>query len=86
MVANTAGHERDGIYRKFGRASDAVKNADVKLNDGAKQIMCLQRQRQTLVAFGNGYGPPGTDHGTTWSHVAEPDRTINTPKLLKRIT
>ena len=28
----------------------------------------------------------GTNHDTMWNHIAEPDRIINTPRLLKRIT
>ena len=85
-AANAAERERDGALKKLGRADEAAKKADTKLNDNAKQIMYLQRQRKALVALSNGYGLLGTDHDTMWSHVAELDRIIETPKLLKSIT
>ena len=78
--------ERDGALKKLGRAAEAAKKDDAKLNDNARQIMYLERQRRALVALSNGYGLLGTDHDTMWSHVSELDRIINTPKLLKRIT
>jgi chromosome segregation ATPase len=71
-VANAAERERDGALKNLGRA-------DAKLNDNAKQIMYLQRQRKALVALSNGYGLLGTDHDTMWSHVSELDRIIKTP-------
>jgi hypothetical protein len=78
--------ERDGVIKKLGRADAATKRADAKLNDNAKQIMYLQRQRLALIALSNGYGLLGTDHDTMWSRVSELDQIIETPKLLKRIT
>ena len=59
---------------------------DAKLNDSTRQITYLQRQRQTLVEFSNGYGLLGTDHDAMWNHIAELYRIIEAPKLLKGIT
>ena len=78
--------ERDGALKKLGRAAEAAKKDDAKLNDNARKIMYLERQQRALVALSNGYGLLGTDHDTMWSHVSELDRIIETPKLLKRIT
>ncbi len=77
--------DRDAALKKLGRAAEVAKKDGAKLNDNAKQIMYLERQRRALVALSNGYGLLGTDHDTMWSHVSELDRIIETPKLLKRI-
>ena len=85
-AADTAEHERDAALKKLGRAAEAAKKDDAKLNDNARQITYLQKQRRTLVTFSNRYGLLGTGHDAMRNHAAEPDRIINTPKLLKRIT
>ena len=58
--------ERDEALKKLGRVAEATKKDDAKLNNDAKQIMYLERQRRTLVALSNGYGLLGTDHNTMW--------------------
>ena len=73
--------ERDEALKKLGRAAEAAKKDDAKLNDNARKIMYLERQQRALVALSNGYGLLGTDHDTMWSHVSELDRIIETPKL-----
>ena len=85
-AANAVECERDGALKKLGRTDKTAKRADAKLNDNARQIMYLQRQRRALVALSNRYGLLGTDHDAMWNHVAELDRIIETPKLLKSIT
>ncbi|MCE2508332.1 MAG: hypothetical protein J4G04_03395 [Nitrosopumilaceae archaeon] len=86
MAANAAERERDNAFKKLGWVEEAAKRVDTKLNNNAKQIMYLQRQQQALVAFSNGYGLLGTDHDAMWNHVAELNRIIETPKMLKKIT
>ena len=77
-AANTAEREWDSALKKLGRADKTAKMTDAKLNDNAKQIMYMQRQRKALVALSNGYGLLGTDHDTMWNHVGEIDRIIET--------